>query len=185
MIAVPAALMIAILLLLFLLLLAIRGVFAAREVSSHPNVALPGDVPELSLCAAEFASRIFSHDDLEFVLATKSPRLKKLFDRERKEVALVWVRQTSAAIRQIMREHAVAARENKDLEFTTEARLLVLYVQLMVVCSVLFLVIQSTGPLWLRGLAMYADSLSQRIAWTQRAFGKGAMTHKIHGVGSI
>jgi len=177
--------MIAVLLLLLLLLMAVRSAFAGRELPSGQNTVLVSDVGELTLCPPEFASRIFSNDDLEFVVATKSSRLKKLFARERKEIALVWIWQTSAAIRHIMREHAVAARENRDLEFATEVRLLAVYLQLMVICGVLFVVVQSTSPLWLRGLAMYADSLSRRIVLAQRAFESSPVGREIHGMGHL
>lgn len=182
---ISAGLMIAILLLLLLLLLAVKSALAGRDVSSGPNAALLGDVPELTLCPPEFASRIFSNNDFEFVVATKSSGLRRLFERERKDVALLWVRQTSAAIRHIMCEHAVVARENRELEFATELRLLALYVQLMVVCGILFVVIQSTSPLWLRGLAMYADSLSRRIAWAQKVFESTPVSREVHGMGQL
>jgi hypothetical protein len=184
-ISVPAAVMFAILLLLFLLLLAVKNVVSPPDLFSGLNAGLPGDVPELTLCPPEFVASIFSHDDQEFVAATKSLHLEKLFKRERKAVALVWVRQTSAAIRRIMREHMIAARQSKDLELMTEVRLLALYVRLMFVCWVLFAVIHSTGPLWLRGLAVYADLLSQRIVGAQQAFGSATVAREIRGAGRI
>jgi hypothetical protein len=185
MISVPAAVMIAILLLLFLLLFAVRNVVFPPDLVSGLNACFPGDAPDLTLCPPEFVARIFSHDDQEFVVATKSSHLEKLFKRERKAVALVWVQQTSAAIRRIMREHVIAARQSKDLELTTEVRLLALYVRLMFVCWVLFAVIYSTGPVWLRGLAVYADVLSQRIVCAQQALGTVTVAREIHGAGRI
>ena len=185
MISVPAALLIAIVLLLFLLLLTVRSVISAPELSSRTPTGLLSDVSELTLCPPEFVARIFSHDDQEFVAGTKSSHLETLFHRERREVALVWVQQTSAVIRRIMREHTVAARQSKDLEFKTEVWLLLLYVRLMIVCGVLFAVIYLSGPFWLRGLAIYADSLSQRIASAQRGFVATGTTREIHGAGSL
>ena len=170
MIGVPAALTIALLLFLFLLLLATRGISSARELSSRLDVQLHDDPADLAPCPPEFVPRIFSSEDWEFISAAKSPYLQELFRRERKAVALLWVQQTSRVIHRIMREHAAAARQSDNLEFTTEVQLFLQYVQLMFVCATLFSVIQATGPLRLRGLAIYADLVSQRIAQTQVAF---------------
>ncbi len=56
------------------------------------------------------------------------------------------------------------------LEFATEMKLVLQYAQLMLICGILLIVIQCAGPLWLRGLALYADALSQRITGAQLAF---------------
>jgi hypothetical protein len=183
MIGVPSALIIALLLFLFLLLLATRGISTAAALSSTPDLPLHDDPAELAPCPPEFVPKIFSRGDWEFVSAAKSPRLEKLFRRERKAVALLWVRQTSRAVRLIMREHAAAARQSEDLEFATEAQLFLQYVQLMFVCGILFAVIQCTGPLWLRGLALRADALSQRIAQAQLAFRGATAPRQLHGLG--
>jgi hypothetical protein len=169
MIGVSGALLVAVPLLGLLLLLWARGVSAARGLYSRSDVPLHEDAAELGPCPPEFVPKIFSRADWEFVSETKSPRLERLFRQERKAVALLWIQQTSAAIQHIMREHAQAARGNDDLEFATEAKLVLQYAQLMFICGILFVVIQSAGPLWLRGLALYADALSQRIAQAQLA----------------
>jgi hypothetical protein len=100
----------------------------------------------------------------------ESPHLGKLFHQERKDVAQLWVWQTFTGIRRIMREHAEAARRSADLEFTIELRLLLQYSGLLFICGLLFVLIQFAGPVWLRGLALHADRLSQHIADAQEAF---------------
>jgi len=40
--------------------------------------------------------------------------MERLFEQERKKVALVWVRLTSALVRNAIREHARAARQSKN-----------------------------------------------------------------------
>jgi len=47
--------------------------------------------------------------------------MERLFEQERKKVALVWVRQTSALVREAIREHARAARQSKNLDFLGES----------------------------------------------------------------
>ena len=169
-------------LLVLLLLLGVRGISAARSWSTRADLPIGDDAADFVPCPQEFVPKIFSSADWEFVCQTKSPQLEKLFRRERKAVALLWVRQTSAAIQRVMREHSAAARESRDLEFTTEVKLVLLYAELMLLCGVLLLAIQSAGPLWLRGVALYADSLSQRIAGAQQAIA-AATPREIHTVG--
>jgi hypothetical protein len=168
MIGVPIAMLIAFVLLALLLLVGARGIFAARELSSRSDVPFTEDGTELSLCPPEFVSRIFSIDDSKFVSATKSPQLRQLFRRERRAVALLWVQQTSAAIQRIMHEHLQLARVSHDLEFATEVQLFLLYAELMLICGLLFVAIQSAGPASLRSLAIYADAHSQRLAQVQQ-----------------
>jgi hypothetical protein len=172
-----------ILLLLLLLLLAARGSTAARELGSAPDLPLL-DEAGLDACPAEFVARIFSSDDWEFVSGTRSRQLQGLFRRERKLVALVWVDQTSKSIRRIMREHTEATRQSHDLHFATETKLALQYAELMLICGMLFLAIQAAGPQRVRGLALYAGTLSQRLAQAQQNFKTVTTGREFHGAGS-
>jgi len=51
-------------------------------------------------------------------------------------------------------------------------------------CGALFLAIQSAGPLWVRGVALYADSLSQHIADVQQALSATTARREISSIGS-
>ncbi len=184
MIGVPTAILLGILLLLLLLLLAARGSTAARELSSAPDLPLLDDEAGLDACPAEFVARIFSSDDWEFVSGIRSRQLQGLFRRERKLVALVWVDQTSKAIRRVMREHTEATRQSHDLHFATETKLALQYAELMFICGVLFLAIQAAGPQRVRGLALYAGTLSQRLAQAQQNFKTVTTGREFHGAGS-
>jgi hypothetical protein len=168
---------------LLLLLLGLSGASAARRFRSRPDMPLLEGAADISPCPPEFVSRIFSPADWEFVSQTKSSELRDFFRRERKQVALLWIEQTSATIQRIMREHTRASRGKADLEFTTEASLIFRYAQLMLVCGILLVAIRSFGPSWLRGLALYADSLTQRIAQAQLGLQAATAVREIHSVG--
>jgi hypothetical protein len=185
MIGLSGALLIGGLLLLLLLLLAGRGIWAARGFAAKSDLPLCDEAGDLATCPQEFVPKIFSRVDWEFVSQTKSPKLVKLFRSERKAVALLWVRQTSAAIQRVMGEHAVAVRASQDLEFATEVKLALRYAELMLLCGALFLAIQSAGPLWLSGLALYADSLSRSITEAQRAFAAATTPREIRTLGPV
>ena len=158
-----------------LLLLLLLGVWRTARVSAR-EVPLPGELlPEsgrltLQPCPAEYVSRIFSRADWEFVATMKSPSLEGFFRAERKSLALLWVQQTTVGIQKIMRQHAEMSRSSLDLDFATEMRLFFRYAELRMICGILLVSIEVAGPLWLRGLALRASKLSQRIEQAQEAF---------------
>jgi hypothetical protein len=127
-------------------------------------------------------SRIFSRADWEFVRGLKAGGIERLFERERKRVALVWVRQTSAIIRKVMREHAAAARQSENLKFSMEINILAQFFALMAVCGTLSMAIQIAGPVWLGGLAHFAQRLSQQVTKLQESFQAGILA-KAEGAG--
>jgi hypothetical protein len=179
-IGIPMALLLGTVLLLLLLFIAARGSAAGRRTSSTSDTPLFEEEAGLDLCPAEFVTRIFCPDDWEFISDTKSRQLQRLFRRERKLVALVWVHQTSTAIRRIMREHTAATRQSHDLHFATETKLVLLYAELMFICGMLFLAIQAAGPQRVRGLAVYAGTLSGRLAQVQHDFKVVAAGREFH-----
>jgi hypothetical protein len=182
-ISLPAALLGALLLLL-LVFLAKRESEEILDYSSRSNVLLFDDEAGRDPCPPEFVARIFSADDWRFVSKTGSPQLAKLYRRERKLVALTWVHQTSTVIRRIMREHTEATRQSQDLHLITETKLVLLYGELMFLCGMLFLAIQSAGPQRVYGLAVYADRLSQRLAQAQHDFKTVTTGREFHGAES-
>ena len=166
----------AIVLLLLLMAVATKGWMASRELQ---DTAL-ADTAEP--CPEEFVSRVFSRGDWEFVHGLKVTSIERLFERERKKVALIWVRQTSAMIRQVMHEHAAAARQSENLEFSTEINILAQFLTLMALCGILSLAVRIAGPLWLGGLAHFAQRLSQQVKNLQESFQAGVMA-KAGGAG--
>jgi hypothetical protein len=80
-----------------------------------------------------------------------------------------------------MREHTQAARHSHDLQFATESKLVLLYAELMLLCGMLFLAIQSAEPQRVRGLAVYAGTLSQRLAQAQHDLKTITAGREFHG----
>jgi hypothetical protein len=163
-------------LLLFLLGAWRRATVTAREVTPQESSLTDSMHFPLEACPAEYVSKIFSRQDWEFVAAMKSPSLERYFLAERKSLALLWVQQTTASIQRIMRQHAEVSRRSEDLDFATEMKLFSRYAELRMICGILVLSIELAGPLWLRGLALHASKLSQRIGQAQEAFHAAADT---------
>jgi hypothetical protein len=158
-------------LLLLLMAVILKGWLGSHQLES----TFDGDADCSDSCPQEFVSRVFSRSDWEFVLLSHSASLEELFRRERKSVALVWVRQTAASIRNVMHEHAGAARRSQNIKITTEAQILVDFVSLLAVCGILAVTIQMFGPLSLGWLAQVAQRLSERLTELQETFETGAL----------
>jgi hypothetical protein len=176
-----SSLIVGVLLLLLLLAVAVKGWLALREAPDLAGSDETGQEP----CPAEFVSKIFSHDDWTYVRGMKSTRMEKLFRRERRSVALVWVRQTSSGIRRIVREHAAAARQSSNLEPATELKIFLQFAALLMTCGGMRVGIHVAGPLWVGGLARYAQNLVQQIAEAERAFELATREHKMDAVSSL
>jgi hypothetical protein len=157
-----------VLLLLLLMGLATKGWLAARGLQDAALETGEADVAQP--CPDVFVSRVFSRGDWEFVHELRADDIERLFQRERKKVALIWVRQISAMIKKSMREHAGAARQSKNLEFSTEIGIFAQFLTLMALCGILSIAIQTAGPLSLAGLAHFVQRLSLRIVKVQGSF---------------
>jgi hypothetical protein len=169
-ISVTLAILICSVVMLSLALLVMRGSSVRSELSFRTDLPLYDEtMGDLSLCPPEFAARIFSPADWTFVSRERSREIVRLFQHERRVVALVWVHQTRTTIHRIMREHTRVTRQSPDLHLATEAKLLAHYFQLVAICDLLILAIQSAGPARVGSLATYAASLSQRFADAQHA----------------
>jgi hypothetical protein len=153
------------------LLLALLAVAAKGWLASRDTPKLPGSDHETGQegCPAEFVRNIFSPVDWRYVRGMKSKDIEKLFRKERRMVALVWVRQTSSAIRHIMREHAAAARQSSNLEPATELRIFLQFAALLTACGAIRVGIDLAGPMRIGGMARYAQNLVQQIAEAQQA----------------
>jgi len=176
-----SSLIVGVLLLLLLLAVAVKGWLALRETPELSG----SDESEQEACPPEFVSKIFSHDDWTYVRGLKSTGLEKLFRKERRSVARVWVRQTSSGIRRIMREHAAAARQSSNLEPATELKVFLQFAALLTICGAMRVGIHVAGPVWVGGLARFAQSLVQQIAEAERAFELATREHKMDAMSSL
>lgn len=167
-----------VLLVVALMAVATMGWMGARRTPDPALGASEGEVTEP--CPKEFVPRVFSRGDWEFVHSLKSHGIERLFEQERKKVALVWVRQTSALVRKAIRDHADAARQSKNLEFLREIDILAQFLILILSCRVLSIAIHIAGPVRLTGLAQFAERLSQQVDRLQGSLQTGVLANT-HG----
>ena len=167
--------------LLLLLIAWIRADKALRDLpfGSEEWLSSPDESKELEACPPEFVSQIFSSGDLTYIERLDSRELERQFHHERNGVALLWVRQTSAAVQRIMRRHVEASRRSRDIDFLTEARIFLQYAQLRAVCALMFVGVGLAGAQGVRGVALYAEQLTQRIGQVAREFDAGFREREI------
>jgi hypothetical protein len=181
-IGLESSLIIGALLILLSILVWRKALLSARELPPQGNLLLGDEQIQLEPCPLEVVSKIFSSDDRAFVLSMQCAALRKLLAAERKSLALLWVQQTSEEIRRIMREHLEFARRSADLEFATEIKLFFHYAELRLVCGFLLISIELAGPFWLRGLALYAGKLSQRVGQTHDGLLAATQAHETRSI---
>ena len=116
----------------------------------------------------DIASRIFSREDREFVLRLGSPGLRSMYQKERREVALLWVARISRAAGNIMQQHKLVSRYSRNLHAGTEAKLVLQHAQFRLVCGLLMVLIRIFGPHALGDLAAHVGELYQRISEGER-----------------
>ena len=171
---------------LFLVLLAwVRAETYSKDTHSDWDASLREQGENVETCSAEIVSRIFSAEDLKFISGVESPRLNRLFRRERTAVALHWVQETSAFISLIMRRHLEASRVRADLAIATEAGIFAQYARLKLYCGILFVLIGLVGPQRLAGTAFYAEKFFQRIGEGLPEFQLAAQSREPNGSGSL
>ncbi len=170
--------------LLGVLLLMVRGIFAARGANLESDYPPFDDPTNYPACSSEFVARVFSDQDSRYVLTINSPQLAKLFRGERKRVALAWVRQTSASIQCTMLEHKQVSRTSHDLNAAIEFKLLLFYSELMVLCGVLFVAVGAFGPLGLGRLAGYAQAHSERLAHVHQSLKAASSARELPRIGA-
>ena len=164
-----------VLLVVMLMAVATKGWMGSRKLPDPVLGSSEGEATEP--CPKEFVSRVFSRGDWEFVHGLKSRGMERLFEHERKKVALVWVRQTSTLIRKAVRVHADAARQSKSLDFLGEINILAQFLILILSCWILSMAIHVAGPVRLGGLADFAQRLSQQVGRLQGSLEAGVLAN--------
>jgi hypothetical protein len=152
-------------LLALLYLLITRSSAAAPEGSAQSLLAAHHALTRLqqSLLSPALVDRIFSDSDLQYVFSLESPALVQLFLRERRRLALLWVREVRSQILQLVRFHRSQSGFYTNLSFTEELSLTRTFWSLLLVCRSLQFLIYLRGPFVARAIAGRAVSSAGRF----------------------
>ena len=155
------------LLLVFLLLLWAQRATGMPLHRSEPCVgedalaALRLDLPPCVL-----AERIFSWQDWEFISRQPSPaHLSQLFRRERRRMALLWLRHTQDKVTELMRLHRRAARWSVTVKPAQEIKLAFHYLFFLLLCEILRCLIWLRGPLGAQTMVGYAAGTAEQVCF--------------------
>jgi hypothetical protein len=139
------------------------------------SVTLPGKIKDLSdahealnalqseLLPDWFVDRLFSEEDWKFAHRHAQSHIPSIFDRERKTVALSWLKQTQEHVARLMDFHLRMARRRPDLKPSVEVKLTFEYAQFQLLCKLLAGMIRMVGPIRVRSLAGYAASAATHL----------------------
>jgi hypothetical protein len=139
--------------LLFFLLLLIRQASRA-EGSAQALVEAKQALQTLQgeLLPPVLVERIFAKQDFEFIASSTPPRVRELFMRERKRVAICWARQIRAGVLQLMNFHLRQARFYDQLSLATEMKLAANFVALLFACRIMQFALYLGGPFAVPGM---------------------------------
>jgi hypothetical protein len=98
-----------------------------------------------NLLPPELVHRVFSQEDLTFVTSVGSKAIRETFVRERKHVALLWVRQLRKNVVSLKQFHSGRSRFYAQLDFRTEVELALRFASLLLVCRLLEAVFHLRG----------------------------------------
>ena len=115
--------------------------------------------------------RFLSAEDLEYAASLNSPAVLRLVVRERRRLAMAWLRQTRREAGRLFRLHIRTVRQAEDLRPVAEVKLVFAAGAFLVVCAVMMAAVELYGPLQTRRflesvqkLAEILSSLGGRIA---------------------
>ena len=129
------------------------------NIAGLPSTDAAGQIEANDAMSFEILLRAFGDDDQRFITALGDKHVERLLLFERKRIAFRWIRRKSAEARSIMREHANRAREASDLRASGEARLAFRYVELLMLCEGLSLIVFLFGPAGLQKFAVQTNTV--------------------------
>ncbi len=119
--------------------------------------------------SGELVLRLFSREDSEFIARQGSTALNRIFRRERKAVALHWIRGISADISRTMREHLKSASRSANLKVSSELQMVARFLAFRLVCGLLVVLTKFVRLHVLLNLAMRTGKLAATFAGSQNA----------------
>lgn len=153
-----------------LLLLIVLLVWARRSAPTAPDRRAREEVLE-ALSALQLAvpprplrERIFALEDWEFI-SNQAPReVQRLFLKQRRRVALSWLRATQKKVGEVIALRRVAVRRNRELRPAVEIRLMTDYGVFLLVYALLYALIWLGGPFGARRMVGFAANLAEDVS---------------------
>jgi nucleotide-binding universal stress UspA family protein len=101
----------------------------------------------LAFAEADVMRRILSTEDIRFISEAASPEAQKLFHKERKKLAIRWIRRTQQQISELMKLHLMLASYATESNNNLDIGLSIRYAAFNAISTVVLVVIWLAGPL--------------------------------------
>lgn len=152
---------IGVLLLGFLTYWALSGNASAPVAGS--SLANTSKALQLELPPADLIERVLDPRDLAFVRKESPPETVRLFERERRALAISWLRRTRRQVGHLMSYHAGAVRQDIHLRPALEIKLGLHYVRFLVAYELILGLSYIRGPFQIRQMMDYVVGVSTQL----------------------
>jgi len=125
-------------------------------------------------CPRETIEHIFGPDDLNFIRCNGSDRLRRAFERDRRQIALHWVWNAFDDTHRIMSRHFRAVRSSPDLSISLESKLVAEFLLHQFMCLTLAGALRLAGPNNLTRLAGAIGNVRHQVGTVIEGFSKSA-----------
>lgn len=149
------------------LLLGILAYWAFRRPwSASESQSSPADTSKtlwLELPPADLIERVLDPRDLAFVRKESPAETVRLFEQERRALAISWLRHTRRQVGRLMSYHVGAVRQNINLQPALEIRLGLHYVRFLVVYELILGLSYIRGPFQIRPMMGYVVGVTTQL----------------------
>jgi len=138
---------------------------APVEGIAHQFVEARGSLQTLQqgLLPPDLLNRIFDRRDLDYVNSQTPPEVRRLFQTQRKQISLMWVRRVRAEILNLMHFHRSHSRFHTNISMLTEIRLALDFAGLLIVCRILETLFSVRGPYAAPGMVQSVAAAASRL----------------------
>lgn len=139
--------------------------FSERSFATdaRPSTADTSKALRLELPSADLIERVLDPRDLAFVRKESPTETLRLFEQERRALAISWLRHTRRQVGQLMSYHAAAVRENINLRPALEIKLGLHYVRFLVLCELILGLSYIRGPFQIRLMMGYVVGVTAQL----------------------
>ena len=107
--------------------------------------------------------RIFASEDCDFISSQTTRDIQRLFQQERKALAISWLRQTRKQIARLMDLHLKLASYTDDPGPAVEFKLATHYLSFIVVCRLLLVLLWIRGPFRVQKVVGYTTHVAHSL----------------------
>lgn len=110
-----------------------------------------------------FVERVFSEQDWAFISGRTNRAVRRLFQTQRRRLAMIWLRRTRKQVTQLMTFYRAAVRQKIDVTAAVEMRVALDYMLFLLTYYVLLISVWLRGPMQARKMMGYAVGYTSQL----------------------